>query len=99
MCYTNKGDGMELKEVIFTRDLPNIDLHGLDRDTARVKVLEFIKDNKTMKNEIICIVHGVGSGTIKNEVHITLKKSKDVIDFKLFYNNVGCTIAKIKIDI
>lgn len=88
---------MELNEVIFINDLPSIDLHGLDRDTARVKVLEFIKDNKTMKNDIICIVHGVGSGTIKQEVHNTLKRSKDIKEYKLFYNNVGCTIAKIRI--
>ena len=90
---------MELKEVIFTSDLPSIDLHGFDRDTARVKVLEFIKDNKVLKNDIICIVHGVGSGIVKNEVHTTLRRSKDVIDFKLFYNNTGYTIAKIKFDI
>ena len=88
---------MELKEVIFVNNLPSIDLHGLDRDTARVKVLEFIKDNWVLKNEIICIVHGVGSGIIKNEVHNTLKRNNKVIDYKLFYNNTGCTIVKIKI--
>lgn len=88
---------MELKEVIFVNNLPSIDLHGLDRDTARVKVLEFIKDNKIMKNEIICIVHGIGSGVIKNEVHNTLKRHKEVIEYKLFYNNTGCTIVKIRI--
>lgn len=88
---------MELREVIFVNNLPSIDLHGFDRDCARVKVLEFIKDNKIMKNEIFCIVHGVGSGILRNEVHNTLKKSKDVVDFKLFYNNVGCTIVKINI--
>lgn len=87
---------MELKEVIFINDLPSVDLHGFDRDSARVKVLEFINDNKIMKNEIICIVHGIGNGIVKEEVHNTLRKSKDVIDFKLFYNNVGCTIVKIK---
>ncbi|MBQ9072703.1 MAG: Smr/MutS family protein [Bacilli bacterium] len=88
---------MELKEIIFVNDLPSIDLHGFDRDSARVKVLEFINDNKVMKNEIICIVHGVGSGILKDEVHTTLKRSKNVIDYKLFYNNTGCTIAKIRI--
>jgi len=88
---------MELKEVIFTDTLPSIDLHGFDRDSARVKVLEFINDNKHMKNEIICIVHGIGSGALKEEVHNTLKRSKDVLDFKLFYNNNGCTIVKIMI--
>lgn len=87
---------MNLNEVIFIDNLPSIDLHGLDRDTARVKVLEFIKDNKSMKNDIICIVHGRGNGILKNEVHNTLKYSKDIIEYKLFYNNIGCTIAKIK---
>lgn len=88
---------MELKEVIFTNSLPSIDLHGLDRNTARVKVLEFINDNKCMKNEIICIVHGIGSGIVKDEIHNTLKRSKDVIDYRLFYNNIGCTIVKINV--
>lgn len=88
---------MELKEVIFTDSLPSIDLHGYDRDSAHVKVLEFINDNKCMKNQIFCIVHGIGSGIVKDEVHSTLKRSKYVEEFKLFYNNTGCTIVKIKI--
>ena len=87
---------MELKEVIFVDNLPSIDLHGFDRDTARVKVLEFINDNIKMKNEIICIVHGRGTGIVKDEIHNTLKRNKNVLEYKLFYNNVGCTIAKIK---
>ena len=88
---------MNLEEIIYFDNLPSIDLHGFDRDYARIKVLEFINDNKTMKNSIICIIHGVGSGILKNEVHDTLRKNKDVLDFKLFYNNSGCTIVKIKI--
>lgn len=87
---------MNLDEIIYLDNLPSIDLHGLDRDTACVKVSEFIKDNKTMKNKIICIVHGVGSGIVKNEVHKYLKNNKDIEDYKLFYNNSGCTIVKIK---
>lgn len=88
---------MELREVVFINNLPTIDLHGLDRDTARVKVNEFIKDNIKMKNEIICIVHGLGSGVIKKEVHETLKRNKAVIEYKLFYNNVGSTIVKLNV--
>ena len=87
---------MKLDEVIYIDNLPSIDLHGLDRDTARVKVIEFINDNKIMKNEIVCIVHGVGSGIVKNEVHNYLKNNKLIEDYKLFYNNSGCTIVKIK---
>lgn len=88
---------MELNEVIFVNSLPSVDLHGFDRDSARVKVNEFIHDNIVLKNEIVCIVHGIGSGILKEEVHITLKKNKSVIDYKLFYNNNGCTIVKLKI--
>lgn len=88
---------MELKEVIYIDNLPSIDLHGFDRDYARVKTLEFINDNLKMKNEIICIVHGRGTGIVKNEVHDTLRKSKDVLDYKLFYNNIGCTIVKLNL--
>lgn len=88
---------MNLNEIIFVSDLPTIDLHGFDRDYARIKTLEFINDNKKLKNEIICIVHGIGSGVLKSEVHKTLNRCKDVIDYKLFYNNNGCTIVKIAI--
>ena len=88
---------MNLNEVIFIDSFPSIDLHGFDRDTARVKVLEFINDNIKLKKDIICIVHGIGSGIIKNEIHNTLKRNKNVIEYKLFFNNVGCTIVKLKI--
>ena len=57
-----------------------------------------INDNKKMGNNIVCIIHGIGSGALKEEVHNTLKKNKDVIDYKLFYNNAGCTIVKINIE-
>ncbi len=87
---------MELKEVIYIDNLPTIDLHGFDRDYARVKTLEFINDNIKMKNEIICIIHGRGTGIVKEEVHDTLKKNKNVLDYKLFYNNIGCTLVKLK---
>ena len=87
---------MKLDDVIYLDNLPSIDLHGLDRDTARVKVIEFINDNRIMKNDIICIVHGVGSGIVKNEIHKYLKNNKLIEDYRLFYNNSGCTIVKIK---
>ena len=88
---------MDLDSIIFVDNLPKLDLHGFDRETARVIVLDFIKDNIKMKNEIINIVHGHGSGILKDTVHDTLRKNRNVIEFKTFYNNDGCTIVKIKI--
>jgi len=88
---------MQLNEVIFIESLPSLDLHGYDRDSARVKIIEFINDNIKLKNEIICIVHGVGTGIIKEETHKVLKKNNNVLEYKLFYKNIGCTIVKLKI--
>lgn len=89
---------MNLEDVIFIDNLPTIDLHEFDRDYARIKIKEFIKDNKKLKNCIIVIVHGRGLGVLKKETDNVLKKDNDVLDYKLFYNNTGVTIAKIKID-
>ena len=88
---------MELKDVIFIDSFPKLDLHGFDRETAIVSTNDFINDNKKMKNEIFVITHGIGSGIIRKTVHETLRKNKNVIDYKTFYNNNGSTIVKIKI--
>lgn len=88
---------MNLNDVIFVDSLPSLDLHGLDRDTARVEILDFIKDNTVLKNEIIVIIHGNGSGILKKTTYETLKKSKKVLDFKTYYNNTGMTLVKIEV--
>lgn len=88
---------MTLDSVIFPDSLPTIDLHGLDRETARVYINDFIKDNQKLKNEFISIVHGNGSGILKSMTRETLSKNKDVIEFKSYYYNRGMTIVKIKL--
>ena len=89
---------MNLEDVIFTDSLPTIDLHGLDRLYARIKINEFISDNKMMKNSIVVIIHGKGEGILKNETINTLKTNKFVEDYRLYYNNNGMMLVKIKID-
>lgn len=88
---------MSIDNLIFIDNLPKIDLHSLDRDTARVYINDFINDNIKMKNEFIVIVHGNGSGVLRKATFEELRKNKKIIEFKTFYNNTGCTIAKIKI--
>ena len=36
---------MKLSEVIFTDNIPTLDLHGFDRDYTVLKINEFITDN------------------------------------------------------
>ena len=87
-----------LSDVIFIDNLPSIDLHGYDRETARVAINDFINDNYKQKNNIFCIVHGIGSGTLRIATNETLKKNKKVVDYKTFYYNQGCTVVEINLD-
>ena len=86
----------KLNEIVFKESLPKLDLHGFDRDSARVAINDFIHDNHVMQNELLLIVHGIGSGIIKKETHQTLKQNPLVVDYKTDYFNEGCTIVEIK---
>ena len=89
----------KLNEVIFLDSYPKLDLHGLNRDLARVAINDFIRDNVMMKNEIIVIIHGVGSGILQKQTHDTLKKNKKVLYFKQDNFNNGCTIVQIEVKV
>jgi len=88
---------MKLEQTMFISNLPSIDLHGLDRNSARVLVEDFIKENIKLKNKEFVIIHGVGTGILKQTTHNVLKKNKNVEDYIICYNNVGSTIVRIKI--
>lgn len=87
---------MKLSETMFISNLPYIDLHGYDRDSARVAIEDFIRINVKLKNEKFVIIHGVGEGIIKETTHNILKKNKNVEEYAICYNNIGSTIVRIK---
>ena len=86
---------MHLNEVISVDNLPSLDIHGEYSDSARLMVKEYIDDNFKIKNNLFCIVHGVGSGILKKTTHEVLKKDKRVIEYKTYYYNQGCTLVEI----
>ena len=77
---------------------PKIDLHGMDREYALYKVKEFINDCYKLNYEYIVIIHGIGTGILKNSVLDYLKKEKRVLEYKLDFMNPGCTIVRLKFD-
>jgi len=88
---------MNLDDLIFIDNLPKLDIHGLDRESAELLVNEFINDNLKMKNEFVVIIHGIGQNILKNKVHEVLKTNPNVIEYKLHMYNIGCTLIKIEI--
>ena len=78
---------------IFIKKLPTLDLHGEIRDSARVLIKEFIDDNYLLKKDKILIIHGVGSGAIKDETYKVLKSNKKVREYHLNHYNSGCTLV------
>lgn len=77
---------------------PKIDLHGMDREYAIYKVKEFINDCYKLNYEYIVIIHGIGTGILKNSVLNYLKTDKKVLEYKLDFMNPGCTIVRLKFD-
>ena len=75
--------------------MPELDLHGEDRIGASIKVNHFIDDNAKIGNREIAIVHGIGQGILKKEVHKVLKKNKKVVEYNIDCFNDGCTLVKI----
>lgn len=81
---------------IFLDRLPKIDLHGFDTESARVMTNDFVNEGIILGYEKIVIIHGIGTGAVKNAVHETLQKNKQVESYKLDNFNNGCTIITLK---
>lgn len=88
---------MNLNDLIFIDNLPSLDLHGFDRETARVAINDFINDNIKMKNKFIVIIHGIGSGILKQTTKNVLSNNRYVLEFKIHPFNIGCTLVNINL--
>lgn len=76
--------------------LPTLDLHGIDRDYARILINDFIRDHYKIRTEQVVIVHGNGTGIIKKVTQETLRKNKYVDEYKINNFNAGMTVVKLK---
>lgn len=88
-----------LNNIIFYNCLPKLDLHGYDAQTAVVAINDFIRDNQKMRNEVVVIVHGNGTGILRKVTDLTLRKNKNVLEYKGIIGNTGCTVVRIMFDI
>ncbi len=82
--------------ITLYSNCPTIDLHGTDRDYARILINDFIRDNYEMKNETVVIIHGIGTGIIRKKTQEVLAHNKLVESFKIDNFNAGQTIVKLR---
>ena len=68
-----------IDNYMLYKNIPEIDLHGEIKESAKILLNEFISDNYMLKHYILRVIHGKGSYTLKREVHKCLKKNKLVI--------------------
>ena len=85
-------------EKLILSSYPSIDLHGMDREYAVFKVKEFIDDCYKLKYKNIVIIHGIGSGILKDAIGSYLQKEKRVLEYNLDFMNPGCTLVTLKFD-
>ena len=68
---------MKVYDVFLDR-LPKIDLHGFDRESARVMVNDFVDEAYELGYLEILIINGIGSGIVKEATHEALSRNKKV---------------------
>ncbi len=81
----------------YLEHYPKIDLHGEFAVTAYTVVHEFLTDQVKLKKRYVVIIHGKGSGILKNEVHKILRQDKRVLAFHLDPGNLGQTLVELDI--
>lgn len=86
---------MHLDNVVFIDSFPKLDLHGFDRQSAKVAIEDFLKEQIKLKQQIVVIVHGIGSGVLLETTNQVLRRHKMVVDYKTFYYNQGCTVVEL----
>ena len=88
-----------MKKIIdtFTSYLPYLDLHGETTATIVYLIESFIRDNVKLKNNKVIIIHGKGSGALKNKSHEILKRNKRVNKYYIDGLNDGQTIVELDI--
>lgn len=80
----------------FLYNVPSIDIHGYDRYGAIAIVDNFINNYLRIGVKKVVIIHGKGTGILKNATHEYLKTNKNVLEYKLNVINDGETIVILK---
>lgn len=82
--------------LLYREHMPKLDLHGKDREITRILVKEFLYDEWRMRERDVAIIHGIGTGALKEEVLRLLKNNPYVEEYSIDPFNSGCTLVRLK---
>ena len=85
--------------VLYSRDIQTLDLRGQNGDEAVMELERFIDNGVRLHLETIRIIHGKGTGVLRQRVQTCLKKHPQVKSFRLGVygeGEDGVTIATLK---
>lgn len=91
----NSHSGINYERKIIE---PRLDIHGLRAEEAKKKVTRYLDNALVSSRNEVEIMHGKGSGVLKNLVHELLDKRNDVKGYRmasLVRGGAGCTIVSL----
>ncbi len=83
--------------MMYWNYYPKIDLHGEYASTAYTVVHSFLQEQRKLGQSYVVIIHGKGTGKLKEEVHQILSKEKEVLEYQLDPDNLGQTIVHLNV--
>lgn len=75
---TNRGPE-DLLWIAEHGDVPSLDLHGLSTLTAEHELAQFIYDQSYRHTPVVCIIHGHGTGKLKQVVETWVHDHPELI--------------------
>jgi DNA mismatch repair protein MutS2 len=66
----------------FNEDVPTVDLHGLTRDQAVHSLENELHHQFMLRSDVLRVIHGRGSGALRDAVHAYLRKEPLVAYFR-----------------
>ena len=100
--YSNKGRGTGSSNIKVSKSAtisPEVNLIGMTVDEAMPVMEKYLDDAYLAHMSTVRVVHGRGTGALKNAVHGRLKKLKYVKEFRLGVfgeGDTGVTIVTFK---
>ena len=83
----------------FLYNAPQLDIHGFDRYGAVAMVKNFIDNCVRIDSKKIVIVHGKGTGKLREGIHKFLKTNSHVKSFRIGTfgeGEMGVTVVELK---